>query len=347
MPAADDDWPGPANRVLYPQTQELQPHLTADRQARVTIRTDKDRPIHLIVNPQSGYGGQGLVLADVKAALRRAELEFVEYVTQAPEDATRYARQIADSASAAIVWGGDGTVNEVANGLTGTDVPILACPAGTENLLAKELRVSSNPRKIVSALRFGHVAECDVGVVNGRNFLLIIGVGFDGEVVRRLAAVRTGHISHLSYFWPIWRTFWEHDFPRMRILADGQEIFDDYGLAFVGNISRYSVGLRICRDALYDDGLLDLVVFSCRQQSHLMLHAAWTLLRRHPLKGNVLYRRAKHIRLETESAAPSQVDGDVGPSPPLEISVAPKRIKLLIPPEASRTFWPWRGGDIV
>ena len=300
----------------------------------------------MIVNPRSGYGGQGLVLADVMAALRRADLDAVEYTTKAPEDATRYAREVSARASAAIVWGGDGTVNEVANGLAGTGVPILPCPAGTENLLAKELHVSSDPRKIVETLRHGRVVDCDVGRINGRNFLLILGVGFDGEVVRRLAAVRTGHISHLSYFWPIWRTFWEHDFPRMRIAADGEEIFDDYGLAFIGNISRYSVGLRICRDAVYDDGLLDLVVFSCREQTALMLHAAWTLLRRHPLKGNVLYRRARRFHIETDEPVPSQVDGDVGPPTPLEISVAPERIKLLIPPQAGgKTFWPWRGGD--
>jgi diacylglycerol kinase (ATP) len=312
------------------------------------IRTDAERPIHVIVNPRSGYGGHGLLLADLKAALRAADLHVVEYTTTAPEDATRYARQIATAAAAAIVWGGDGTVNEVANGLIGADVPILACPAGTENLLAKELHVSANPREILKVLRTGRIVECDVGHVNGRNFLLIMGVGFDGEVVRRLSATRTGHISHLSYFWPIWRTFWEHDFPRMRITADGEEIFNDFGLAFVGNISRYSVGLRICRDALYDDGLLDLVVFSCRQQTALMLHAAWTLLRRHPLKGNVVYRRARRIRIETDQPTPSEVDGDVGPSTPLDISVAPGRIKLLIPPrQSARTFWPWRGGDFV
>lgn len=312
------------------------------------MHTDKDKPIHVIVNPSSGYGGQGLVLADVVAALRRADLPVVEYVTRAPEDATRYARQVARHASAAIVWGGDGTVNEVANGLADTGVPILACPAGTENLLAKELRTSSNPRKVVETVCHGRVVDCDVGTVNGRNFLLIIGVGFDGEVVRRLSAVRTGHISHLSYFWPIWRTFWEHDFPRLHITGEGEVIFDDYGLAFIGNISRYSVGLRICRDALFNDGLLDLVVFSCRQQTALMLHAAWTLLRRHPLKGSVVYRRLRRIRIETDRPVPSQVDGDVGPTTPLEVSIAPQRVKLLIPPrDTGRTLWPWRGGDFV
>ncbi len=308
------------------------------------IRTDKNRPIHLIINPHSGYGGRKLLIAELRAQIRQAGMELTEYTTRAPQDATDYARSIVTRAAAAVVWGGDGTVNEVASALAGSDVPVLACPAGTENLLAKQLKIPSSPRGIVDVLTNGQVVDCDVGQINDRNFLLIIGVGFDGEVVRRVTGTRTGHISHLSYFWPIWRTFWEHDFPRMRIEADGREIFNDFGLAFIGNISRYAVGLRICRDAMFDDGLLDLVVFTCQEQTALMLHAAWTLLRVHPLKGNVAYHQVRHARIETDKAVPSQVDGDLGPNTPLDISVSPRRLKLLIPPARSRwNLWPWKG----
>jgi len=306
---------------------------------------ETSQPVYLIVNPQSGYGGNQLRVREMRSALREGGFEPIEYMTTGPEDATIYARQIARNAAAVVVWGGDGTVNEVASGLAGSNVPILACPVGTENLLAKELRIPGQPRRIVEILRHGQVVDCDLGTINNRNFLLIIGVGFDGEVVRRLAAVRSGHISHLSYFWPIWRTFWEHDFPRMRIVADGEEIFDDFGLAFIGNISRYAVGLRICRYARFDDGLLDLVIFSCREQTALVLHAAWTLLRRHPLKGNVTMRRVRSVRIQTDRPVPSQVDGDVGPETPLDISLSPRRVKLLIPaPESPWSMWPWKGG---
>ncbi len=308
---------------------------------------DRMHPCHLIINPKSGYGGQHLLLGDLRAALRRANVDFVEYTTSGPQDATVYARSISANSAAAIVWGGDGTVNEVASGLAGSNVPILPCAAGTENLLAKELRVPTRPDAIVDVLLSGRIVQADLGRINDRNFMLIIGIGFDGEVVRRLAKVRTGHISHLSYFWPIWRTFWEHDFPRMKIVADGEQIYDDYGLAFVGNISRYAVGLRICRDARIDDGLLDLVVFTCREQTGLLLHATWTLLRRHPLKGNAIYRRFKTLKVTTDRPVPSQVDGDLGPSTPLDISVTPTKIKIIMPNHvAEHGFWPWRGTKI-
>lgn len=308
------------------------------------VKTDANHPIHLVINPRSGYGGSRLLLGDLRYQVREAGFHLVEHTTTAPGDATHYVREVASNAAAVIVWGGDGTVNEVANGLAGTQVPILPAPAGTENLLASEMHMTLRAEQLVEVLKNGQEVHCDIGVINGTNFLLILGIGFDGEVVRRLSNQRTGHISHLSYFWPIWRTFWEHDFPRMKITADGEEIFDDNGLAFVGNISRYAVGLRICRDATFDDGMLDLVVFRCRKQTRLMLHAAWTLLRRHPLKGDVLYRQFRHVRLETDRPTPSQVDGDLGPSTPLDISVSPHRIKLLVPRrESVWQFWPFKG----
>jgi YegS/Rv2252/BmrU family lipid kinase len=307
------------------------------------ISRDDHRPVHLIINPRSGYGGHRQLLVDLRTEARAAGLNWVEYTTSAPDDATRYVRSIVADSAGVVVWGGDGTVREVASALAGSSVPVLPCPAGTENLLAKELRIPGSPRGISEVLRTGPVVDCDVGKVNDRMFLLIIGVGFDGEVVRRLAAVRTGHISHLSYFWPLWRTFWEHDFPRLRVACDEGEIFHDRGLAFVGNISRYGVGLRICRDAVYNDGLLDLVVFTCREQTHLVLHAAWTLLRMHPLKGDVIYRRLKHIRIETEEPAPSQMDGDVGPDTPLDISICPAKLKLIVPARRNGwNLWSWR-----
>jgi diacylglycerol kinase (ATP) len=303
--------------------------------------------IHIVINPQSGSGLKRDTLAELRTALRTGGDEVLEYRTTGPGDATRYARSIRETAQLAIAWGGDGTVRELASGLVGSKVPVLACPVGTENLLAKELRIPVHPRRLAEIAAAGRTVECDLGVVNGQDFLLIMGIGFDGEVVRRLATVRRGHITHLSYFWPIWRTFWEHAFPRMRVIADGEEVFDDYGLAFVGNISRYSVGLRICRDARYDDGLLDLVVFSCHQQHALVLHAAWTLLRVHPLKGNVMYRQIRQARIETDRPVPSQTDGDVGPNTPVDISVRSGRIRLLVPPRRpGYGLWPWRGESL-
>lgn len=307
------------------------------------------KPVYVIINPRSGYGGQKYLLGELRREIRNAGWDVVEYVTQCVADATRYAKSIVPNASAVIAWGGDGTVNEVANGLAGSTVPLLAVRAGTENLLAKELCIPKRPVDLVGLLQSGVIMDCDIGMINGLSFHSILGVGFDAEVVRRVSRTRTGHISHLSYFWPIWRTFWEHNFPLLHVRVDGETVFEGRGMAFVGNISRYSSGLRICREARFDDGLLDLVVFECDQQVRLLLHAAWTLLRLHPLKGNVIYRQAKEIRIESDDPVHCELDGDLGPTTPLAITISPHRIKLIVPsspPGWPIPLWPWKGAPV-
>ena len=289
------------------------------------------KPIHVIINPLSGYGGQKLLLTELRKELFSAKLDAVEHVTRGPGDATRLARNIAPRASAIIAWGGDGTVSEIAQGLLGSSTPMLCVKAGTENLLAKELHIPRNPAALLDLLILNNTMEFDVGMINERAFHSIIGVGFDAEVVRRVAAERTGHISHLSYFWPIWRTFWEHDFPEISVMADGENVFCGQGLVFVGNISRYSSGLRICSRACFNDGELDLVIYPCNRQGSLIRHAALTIMRRHLLQEDVLYRRVKKIWIETEKPLTCEVDGDVGPITPLEISVSPDKIRLIVP----------------
>ena len=290
---------------------------------------DNDKPVRIVINPHSGLGGHGLSLAALRAELRREGIAAVEYVTRCPRDATGYVRAHAGRTSAVAVWGGDGTVNEVAEGLAGTPVPLLPCPAGTENLLAKELGVAGAPAAIAAALRRGRTADCDLARVNGRTFLMTLGTAFDGEVVRRVAAARSGHISYWSYFWPIWRTLWEHRFPRLRVVADGQEVFAGRGMAFVANISRYCAGLRVCREAKFGDGWLDLAAYPCRGRAGLLLHAARTLLGRSG--GGVVRLRFRSLRIEADRPVPSQLDGDAGPLTPLDISLTGQQVRLLLP----------------
>jgi YegS/Rv2252/BmrU family lipid kinase len=289
------------------------------------------KPVYIVINPRSGYGGLGRLLAELQAQLRREGIASVRHVTTAPRDATRYVRGVASDARAIIVWGGDGTVNEVAEGLAGTEVPLLPCRAGTENLLAKDLGIPVQPAAIARIVRDGLTEPCDVATVNGRTFLMTLGVGFDAEVVRRVTAARTGRLSHWSYFWPIWRTFWEFKFPLLRVIADGREVFHDHGMVFVGNIARYCAGLRVCEQARRDDGLLDVAAMSCRGRARMVRHSLAAMRRRQAGRKGVVYERARVLRVESDRSTVCQVDGDAGPQTPLDIRMTPLGVRLLVP----------------
>jgi len=296
---------------------------------------EKRKPVHIILNPLSGQGGSKFILNRLLKLMSRAHIDVECHSTRKPGHATRLAQSIAPRASAVIPWGGDGTVNEVTQGLLGTDTPLLCVHGGTENLLAKELCMPRRPENIFATLLSEKTMQFDVGWINGKTFLSIVGIGFDAEVVRRVSAARTGHISHLNYFWPIWRTFWEFDFPRLSVTADGEHVFSGDGLVFVGNIKRYSSGLRICSRASCSDGVLDLVVFKCASQGRLVLHSLFTLFNRHHIQPDVIYKTAKNIQIKTEKPLTCEIDGDVGPVSPLNISVAPQKIRLFLPVDLS------------
>jgi YegS/Rv2252/BmrU family lipid kinase len=293
--------------------------------------------ISYIINPKSGASSNKRLVSCLQDYFnsigRETRVSFTESLSHACELANQAAVDYQCTLVAAA--GGDGTIREVIHGLEGSDKPLLIIPCGTENLLANELGFDLRPQTLILAYEAGQTRPLDLGVVNGKCFTSICGFGFDGDVINRLHQWRTGHINHLDYFWPIWRSFWEYRFPPMRVTLDGEEFFSGRGLVFVGNISRYAIGLQICKHAQYGDGKLDLCIYSCRNQARLLRHAAMTVAKLHTKSRDVLYKQGTAITVEPlEETIYCQIDGDPGPTGSASIQLIPKAIRVLVPPGA-------------
>jgi YegS/Rv2252/BmrU family lipid kinase len=297
----------------------------------------QDGSIFFIVNPKSGASSNKRLVGTFRAYLEQRGYDLhVEYT-----ESLGHGCQLAQQAGAddryrlVAAAGGDGTIREVVHGLSGSKKPLLIIPCGTENLLANELGFDVRPETVIKAFESGHVRPLDLGIANQQRFTSIAGIGFDGKVVHRVQSVRKGHISHLSYFWPLWRTFWDYDFPAIKVTVDGKEFFSGRGLLFVGNISRYAIGLGILYKADFSDGLLDVCVFRCSHCWSLLKHAAMTVLKLNHRSKNAFYTQAQSIRVESQcNTLLTELDGDPGPSLPLDISVIPQAIQVLVPPKA-------------
>lgn len=293
---------------------------------------NQEKPVHLIINPISGYHDQKRRLEVFRKTVCEHGVDLVEHTTTGPGNAGEYTRQHAPEARAIIAWGGDGTAKEVANALAGSETPLLVTYGGTENLLAKVLEMPKDPQMLARLLLEPQIIRFDLGMCNGSSFHTVLGVGFDAEVVRLVHEKRDGHITHLNYAWPLLKTFLHYKFPMLKITADGEDVFHGWGIAFVGNTHRYSMNLRICRDALCDDGLLDLVIFQCNSKHSLLRHAFWTSMRKHIGRRSVIHKRVKHVTIESDLPQLCELDGDLGPKLPLEISLADEKINMIIPP---------------
>lgn len=251
-------------------------------------------------------------------------------VTQRAGHATELARRHAESSDALLIVGGDGTIREAAQGVMDLGVPMLAWGTGTENLLARGLGMPTRPDSIARSLLWARPIPFDVGVLNGQSFLVVAGVGFDAECVMRLTAIRTGHITHWSYFWPIWRTYWGYGFPDLQVEVDGVRVFDGTGFAVLSNIPRNAAGLTLMPSARSDDGRLDVCIFPCSRRVGLLGHAFRAFMNRHIGRGGTIYCQAEHIAITSSSRqVPIQVDGDVGGVLPAECVVHPAALALL------------------
>jgi diacylglycerol kinase (ATP) len=293
-----------------------------------------DGYIEYIVNPKSGATSSKMVWRRFEQYLIKRGYEVRGNFTRSLGHACELATDAAVDYDCAMVVavGGDGTVREVAHGLEGSSKPLLILPGGTENLLANELGFDEKLETIIKAFEANYIRPLDLGNINGRCFTSIAGFGYDGEVVKKVSQQRSGHIDHYDYFWPIWRSFWSYKFEPMTVEIDGQPVYDGPGLVFVGNISRYAVGLQILHDANYSDGLLDICIYKCASKTHLAKHSLMTIFKHHSRCRDVIYRQGKKISIKSENGKIStEIDGDPGPDLPVEINVIPHAVKCIVP----------------
>jgi diacylglycerol kinase (ATP) len=294
----------------------------------------EDGYIAYIVNPKSGASSSKLTSRRFQQYLSASGYDVRLNLTTSLEHACELANDAAVDYHCAmvVVVGGDGTVREVAHGLEGSDKTLLIVPSGTENLLANEFGFDEKLSTIIETFQTGHIRPLDLGSANGKCFTSVAGFGFDGKVVQCVSRRRQGHLDYFDYFWPIWRTFWNYKFEPLNVIVDGQEIFDGRGLVFVGNISRYAMGLQILHNADFSDGLLDICVYKCASQLHLIKHSLMTVLKQHTFGADLIYRQGKKISISSDYLAmPTEIDGDPGPPLPIQIEVIPHAVNCLVP----------------
>jgi YegS/Rv2252/BmrU family lipid kinase len=293
-----------------------------------------DGYIAYIVNPKSGASSSKLTGRQFQQYLVEKGFDVRVSPTASLADACEFATDAAVDYGCALVVavGGDGTVREVAHGLEGSDKPLLVVPCGTENLLANELGFDETPQTIIRTFESGCIRPLDLGSANGKCFASIAGFGFDGQVVHRVSRQRSGYIDYFDYIEPVWRTFWDYKFRPMKVEVDGEEIYNGRGLVFVGNVSRYAVGLQILHHANFGDGRLDVCIYKCGTRLHLLKHSVMTVLKQHAFSGDVIYRQGKSILVTSDfTDIKTEVDGDPGPPLPVHIKVIPQAVKVMVP----------------
>jgi YegS/Rv2252/BmrU family lipid kinase len=292
-------------------------------------------------NPIAGRG-QGQRIA-TKLATRLAADGYGVHVVLKRPDTLSHAEVIRPNVRAVVAIGGDGTLRAVVDRLVRecevaqcAIPPVLVVPLGTANLMGRHLGIKWDARTLNAAvsraIQQRRTVELDAARANGSLFLLMAGVGFDAHVVHELSRVRKGPIGYISYLVPAALAVKDYTYPSLTVWADGQRVFGPrQGFAFVGNIAEYGTGFPILPHARPDDALLDVCAMPCGDPTELVNLFLRAAAGEHLGMEGVAYVKAKHVRIESPTPIPVQLDGDEAGHTPLEIDLLPVRVPFIVP----------------
>ena len=261
--------------------------------------------------------------------------------------ATRLARSAAsDGIDVVVVLGGDGTLNEAANGLAGTDTALAALPGGSTNVFARIIGLPDDPieaaGQLLDALDRGAIARIGLGVVDGRYFLFHCGIGFDAAVVEMVESRGplkrwAGHPLFIYAAVATWLNRASRRRPPMQVLdADGEPLAAGL-LTIILNANPYTYLGSRSFDLVPGLNLGEpLVAVTLPSLSlHRMLPVALKALRSgdvRGLPGASVHSELRDLTVTAEPPVGYQADGDhLGASPRLRIRWAPEALRLVLP----------------
>lgn len=266
--------------------------------------------IKLIVNPAAGKGSALKKSKRVIAELNKRDVKFDVEFTTYPRHGAIIAKEAAKSFEKVIALGGDGTVNEVGEGVVGTDAIFGVVPLGSGNDFAKMLNISSNVNKSIDTLLNGKIRNIDVIQVNDRISLNTAGVGFNGVVSD--VADKIKFLRGISvYIYSVVKTAISYKAIPLRITVDDKIVEDNIFMVSVCNSKSEGGGFIVAPDAEIDDGILDVTIMREASLFKLLLNI------RSAMNGNldkldeVDTIRGENITIESDYPMPLHVDGEV------------------------------------
>lgn len=213
----------------------------------------------LIINPISGTGKKQGLDTKVEKAMGALGYDVDVRVTTCRGDATRLAAEaVSKSYGAVLAAGGDGTVNETAQALCGSDVTFGIIPSGSGNGLARHINIPVNVDAALDVIARGIVAKCDYGTVNSRPFFCTFGVGFDAAVSHSFA--KQSRRGMFSYIKSALTSYIKYKPDTYTISANGKVLTEKAFVVACCNASQYGNNAYIAPKASITDGLLDIII---------------------------------------------------------------------------------------
>ena len=234
-----------------------------------------------------------------------------------------------------LAAGGDGTINEVVNGLVGSRVVFGALPSGTANVLANEIGLAGRPDRAAQQLLESEPVRISVGCVDRdgrarRHFLLMAGVGLDARIVQELDLDLKRKVGKLAYWHGGFKQF-GRSMPRFRVGVNGQEYAASFAL--ITRVRNYGGDFEIARRVKLTDPDFEVIFTQRYEWSHFLKFVGAVMVNRLHLLESVVVTRAERIEVTApdDDAVYVQADGEPLGTVPAVIGTIPDALTLLVP----------------
>ncbi len=305
----------------------------------------------IIHNPSSGTSTHHAALDAAMTALRASGWRVEARETRAGGDATRLAREAADGGiDVAFAMGGDGTLNEVANGALDSQTAVGVLPLGTANVWALEMGLPlDNLERATQMQANARIRQIDVGIAQGgtkkarfapRAFLLSCGVGLDAAVIKQVERDRDNkrRFGKIFFLAVGFREALQYRGHRVRVRVDGITYRRRVLLALTSNTQLYGAMVRLPPNARIDDGLLDVTLL----HGDNALHSAWHFIRLgagfFEQQPDIEHYRGRFIEIHGDKL-PVHVDAEPLGTTPVQIRIKPRALRVLVPETANRDLF--------
>jgi len=283
-------------------------------------------------------------LARVLDTLRAAGHRVTPLLTPRPGGATELAERCREAgADLILALGGDGTLNETANGMIGSEVPLAVLPAGTANVLARELGLPCRSAAAAARLAQFEPLRIAVGRLHSagqprpRYFLLMAGAGFDGHIVYHLNLALKARLGQLAYWVGAAKELLRR-LDEFEAAAGSRRFRCTFALA--SRVRNYAGYMKIASGASLLKEDFQVAIFQGRSTlRYYSLYLGAVLARRAERAPGITFLRSRHVEFLADSAPPIyvQVDGEYAGRLPASVEIVPDALTILVPPGFARS----------
>ncbi len=287
-----------------------------------------ERKALFIINPISGGKKKDDVPDLIKKHLDTGIKATLVY-SDGPAHARQLAKEASDKFDIIVAVGGDGTVNEVASAIVGTDTILGIIPYGSGNGLSRFLGISMNAPKAIAALNTSRIETIDSATLNGRPFFNMAGMGFDAHISEVFShGKKRGFITYLI---SSIQEFSKYKPETYDIEVDGALYKREAFMLSFANSSQYGNNAHISPNASVQDGLLDVCIIKQFPSWRLFEMGLRMLTKTTENTGFLEIVRGKHIRVKRNSPGPAHLDGEPHISAAeTEIILVPNSLKVIV-----------------